>query len=117
MPRRKKGGRTAGVNKSAAVREYLKSHPTASPNEVKEALGEKGIAISTSLASNIKYTKKGKAAGRKRGPRRMGRRPGRPPGTKSGVRIDDLLEVKRLASRMGGIAATRKALDLLEQLA
>ena len=121
-PARAKGGRrTAGKHgsKSDAVRTYLASHRDASPNDVAAALRKKGIRISTSLASQIKYSK-GAKAGRPRG--RRG--PGRPRMTatrasRDGAALDvgALLEAKRLAERMGGIERAREALAVLARLA
>jgi len=113
-------GRSGGVNKSQAVRDYLASNPTAGPNAIREALKGKGIDISTSLASVIKY-----GSGKKKGGRGRGRgrgRVGRPPGSGArrggGARLDinALVEAKKLAERMGGIEAARSALDLLAKL-
>lgn len=110
------------VNKSAAVREYLAANPDAGPNAIREALKAKGILISTSLASVIKYggNKKKRKPGRPKGSRNAVRgRVGRPPGARSagGLDIGALVEAKKLAERMGGIDAARAALDLLAKLA
>jgi hypothetical protein len=56
---KKKGG----VNKSAAVREYMKDHPGASANEVAEALGQQGINISPALVYNVRANDNKKQAG------------------------------------------------------
>lgn len=111
-----RGGRS--MNKSDAVREYLAQNPSASPVAVQQALKARGIVISASLASAIKYSKRG--PGRPRG-RRPGRPPGRPramgtAGSNGQIRADDLIAAKRFAEQVGGIATARKALDLLERL-
>lgn len=110
------------MNKSAAVREYLAAHPDAGPNAVREALKEKGIQISTSLASVIKYggNKKKRKPGRPKGSRSVSRgRVGRPPGARrvGSLDIEALVEAKKMAEKMGGIDAARSALDLLAKLA
>ncbi|HEX4129227.1 MAG TPA: hypothetical protein VHZ24_04235 [Pirellulales bacterium] len=64
---------TRKVNKSEAIREYLKAHPTKMPKEVAEDLTAKGIPVSAQMVSTIKS--KGKV-GKRRG--RPGRKPGRP---------------------------------------
>jgi len=122
-PARAKASRRAAAgkhgSKSDAVRAYLAAHRDASPNDVAAALRKKGIRISTSLASQIKYSK-GTKAGRPRG--RRG--PGRPRMTnarasRNGAALDvgALLEAKRLAERMGGIKKAREALAVLARLA
>jgi len=107
-----------GGSKSDAVRAYLASNPDASPATVAAALKKKGIKISISLASAVKYAKKGKKAGRS-----MGRRgPGRPrlaarASGNGSVNLESLVDAKRLAERLGGIDAAREALALLSKLA
>ena len=44
------------VNKSQAVRDYLKANPQATPSETAAALTKKGIKITASHVSNIKST-------------------------------------------------------------
>lgn len=50
------------VNKSAAVREYLKSHKGARPKEVVAALKEQGLDIAPSMVSLIRAKSKVKRA-------------------------------------------------------
>ena len=45
---------SSGTNKSAAIREYLQNHPTASTNEVMEALGSRGIDVSQALVAGVR---------------------------------------------------------------
>lgn len=45
---------SSGMNKSAAIRDYIKNNPTASTNEVMEALGQKGIDVSQALVAGVK---------------------------------------------------------------
>jgi len=60
-PNSKAGGEPK-VNKSAAVREYLKGHKNAKPKEVVVALNEKGIDVSPNMVSMIKAQSKVKRA-------------------------------------------------------
>ena len=46
------------VNKTQAVREYLKANPQATPKETAAALSKKGVKITTGHVSNIKSTLK-----------------------------------------------------------
>ena len=53
MPAGRPKGST-GTNKSAVIREYLKSNPTASTNEVIESLAKKGIEVSPALVGGVR---------------------------------------------------------------
>ncbi|MEN6448961.1 MAG: hypothetical protein ABFC96_00580 [Thermoguttaceae bacterium] len=44
------------VNKSQAVREYLKDNPKATSGEIAAALNKKGVKITVSYAANLKTT-------------------------------------------------------------
>jgi len=46
------------VNKSAAVRDYLKAHKRAMPKEIVAALQEQGIVVSPNMASMIRAQSK-----------------------------------------------------------
>jgi hypothetical protein len=98
--------------KSQAVRDYLSENPTASPKEVVEGLKAKGVKVKVTLVNSIKYKKPSKA-GRRRTPsvRMAARRSSR-----SGVTVEQLLEVKRLADSLGGPEQVRQVLETLEQL-
>lgn len=52
----------AKVNKSAAVREYLKGHKQARPKEIVAALKERGIDVSPNMVSMIRAQSKVKRA-------------------------------------------------------
>jgi len=52
------------VNKSAAIREYLKSNADAKPKEIVAALAEKGITVSPNMVSIVKAKTKVKSARR-----------------------------------------------------
>lgn len=45
-----------GVNKSQAVRDYLKANPKSKNKEVVDAMAKKGIAVTTNYVANIKAT-------------------------------------------------------------
>lgn len=102
-----------------AIQEYLRAHPHAGPKQIREDLSEKGISVSASLVSAVKY-RTGRHAPRpaaRSAARRMRGRAaaGRRGGTTSSVTLEQLLEVKRIADGMGGTSALREALDALEQ--
>ena len=106
MPRKRK------LNKSQAIRDYLAKNPNANPKAIQAGLKAKGIAVSESLASAVKYSKK-KGAGRP-----IARRPARAASAarKSVLRAEDLLEAKKFVDRVGGVGAARRAIEVLEQL-
>jgi hypothetical protein len=103
----------AGKSRSQHIREYLADHPTATPNQIVDALNAKGITASVGLASNVKYTSG--PGGKSRRKKVIRRKPGRKPsGTQ--LTVQQLVEVKRLAQELGGIEQARKALDALATL-
>lgn len=51
----------AKVNKSAAIREYLKSNADAKPKDIVAALAEKGITVSPNMVSIVKAKTKVKS--------------------------------------------------------
>ena len=55
---------SSGQNKSAIIREYLKANPTASTNEVMEALGQKGVEVSQALVAGVR-AREGRGPGNK----------------------------------------------------
>jgi len=98
---------------------YLLGYSDASPAMVAEALKRKGPKLLVSLASAVKYAKKGKKFGGSIG--RRGR--GRPRtslarvGSNGALNREAPVEVKWLAQRMGGIEKARAALAVLAKLA
>jgi hypothetical protein len=96
------------INKSQHIRDYLESDPTATPKVIKEALKAKGITVTDSLVSLVKY---------KSGSRRKTRRRGRVArAAPNAISFDDLVSVKAIAQRMGGLERAKQALGMLERL-
>jgi len=56
--KKKRPAAKKSVNKSQAIRDYLKSHRSAGPTEVQEALAKKGIKVTAALVSNVKANAK-----------------------------------------------------------
>ncbi len=100
------------VNKSQAIRDYYNSNPKAKPKEVVEALAAQGITVAAGFVSTLRSNdkRKGGKAG-KRGP-------GRPAGSTKGenLGLEALVQAKKLADKMGGIAQARRALDALARI-
>ncbi len=109
-------GAKASVNRSESIREYLKMVPKASPSEIKQALAAKGVKVSDSLISAVKYRK---PTGKKKKP---GRKKGRPAGTSakqaagSSISIDSLMAASKLVETLGGVDNAAKAINVLKRL-
>ena len=95
------------VNKSQAIRDYLKTNPAATPTVIQQDLLREGVKVGYSLISQVKYKggggrkAKGRGAGRK-GP--------------ANISMDDLVSAKQIADRLGGVDRAKQALTLLERL-
>ncbi len=125
------------VNRAKAIRDYYAAHPAAKPLQVQSGLREEGIEVDTTYISTVRNQMKMKGAKLKQS------KAGRPKSTGGsskktakhtvrsnsssnnfsgaypGVSItaEALLNLKQLSIDLGGVSETRKALDLLEQLA
>ncbi|MGD9646445.1 MAG: helix-turn-helix domain-containing protein [Pirellulales bacterium] len=112
----KKTRRKRKFNKSAAIREYLESHPETSPKEIADALKAKHkVNVSAQLVSNIKHNMNAKPG--KRGPK-AGKRRGRKPGSVGAEKfsMQDLLAAKHLVAQLGSVEAATSALKALAAL-
>lgn len=97
--------------KTQAIRDYLSANPDANPHAIVAGLKATGITVKLTLANSVKYKKRSKA------------RKGRAPAVHAAARklsaeavtVEQLIEVKRLADSLGGIAAVRHAINALEQ--
>ena len=103
MARKRKGG----VNVSEAIRDYLKTNPTATPSVIQEDLLREGVKVGYSLISQVKY----KGGGGRKAKRRGAGRP-----SHANISMDDLVSAKQIADRLGGVDRAKEALALLERL-
>jgi hypothetical protein len=101
MPRTK----TKPASKSGLIRLFVSDHPRAKPREIKEALAAKGVEVTDSLISQIKY--------KRRGAKRRKALTGH--GVGNGL-FDNLVAAKKLADQMGGVEKARSALAMLALL-
>ncbi len=116
------------INKSEHIRRFLAQHADAAPKAIVEALAKKNIEVTEFLASKIKYDKGRSKAAKKS--TKIVRKAQKTSGTPSNgrrtqarkkigtstVQIDDLVAVKQLSDKIGGLATARRALDMLGQL-
>ncbi|MEM6314755.1 MAG: hypothetical protein AAF743_11740 [Planctomycetota bacterium] len=111
--------RAGGPNKSAAIRDYLKTKPDAGPTEVCKELKKKGIVVAPALVSNVKAALRGKKAGaKKKG--KPGRKPGPKPGRKAAatdkVSISALVDAADFVEKVGGLDNAQALLKALGKL-
>ena len=102
-----------GKSKAQAIRdEFAAQGAAARPKDVIAALKAKGMKVASAQVSNIK-AKLGS------GKAKRGRKPGAAHSAHSAngmVSLEVLLEAKKLAERLGGVDAARKALEALSKL-
>lgn len=85
--------------RSRAIRDYLKEHQSASPNQVVAALKEQGMKVSVGLVSVIKYSD----------------RPGSLKLT-GDTNFENLIRAKKFVAQVGGVEAALTALKTIEML-
>ncbi len=92
------------VNKTQAVREYLKAHPRAKSSEIAEALNKRAIKISVGHVSNIRSKSKKR------------RRAVRAVVAKRGVGISEVKAALALLKACGTAIAAKEALAAAEEI-
>lgn len=104
------------VNKSKAVRDYVKGHRKAKPRQIVAALKEQGIEVSANYVSNIKSTAKRK--------KRKGGRVKAAAAVANGATGRDYLAVVKLlqaaqafTQQAGGVKQAKQALDAAKLMA
>ncbi len=96
--------KTEKVNKTHAVKAYLKANPKAKNQEVADVLAKKGIAISASYVSNIKAT------------HNKHQRAVRKVVTKGGIGIPEVKAALAFIKAAGGVAAAKQALAVAQEI-
>lgn len=111
MAKKKAAPAKGEINKSQAVRDYLKTNRNAMPKDVVEALKAQGIEVSAQTVSTAKFMMKRK----RRGKRAAG---GRKSSAGNGemVSVSALLDAKKLIDKLGGIEKAKSALEALSKL-
>ena len=106
--------RASGPNKSAAIRDYLKSHPDAGPTQVcRDLKKSKNLDIAPALVSNVKAALAGKKGGKKK---RRGAKPGRPAGSSADRVLSSLIDARDFADKVGGVDQAIQLLKALDKL-
>ncbi len=93
-----------GVNKTQAVRDYLKAHKKAKNAEVVEALGKRGITITANYVGNIKA----KLNTRRQAVRKVV--------AKGGIGVPEIKSALTFIKSIGSVAAAKKALDVAQEI-
>jgi hypothetical protein len=93
------------VNKSQLIRDYLKTDPGAMPRVVVAALKTQGIDVNPRVVSIVKS----KMMAKKRKPAKLAKK-------RAPISADDLVAMKQLANKLGGLDAAKQALDVLVSL-
>ena len=100
---------TSGT-KSASIRNYKAQNPSAKPKAIAEALSKAGEKVTPAFVSTVLSNDK------RRGKKRRGK-PGRKPGrVGAAAGFESLVQAKRLADQMGGVAKAKAALDALAKI-
>ena len=100
------------VNKSQAIREYLKANRKATPKAVVEGLKAQGVDISAQMVSNVKsYDAK-----HKRGKKRAAGGKAASNGQAEIVSLNALIDAKKLIDKVGSIEKVKAALATLAKL-
>lgn len=111
MGKKKAAPAKSEVNKSQAVRDYLKAHRGAKPKAVSDALKAEGIEVSPQTVSSVKFHMR-KKKGRKRADG-----DGQRGGNSEMVSINALIDAKKLVDKIGGIEKAKSAVQALSKLA
>ena len=100
------------TNKTQAVRDYLKTHPTAKSGEIATALNDQGIKIKPSHVSNIKtkLNKTKKKPVEEVAPVVAEKKNG---GT---ITLEQVRKVAQMVKAMGGFQRTTEVLDVIREL-
>jgi hypothetical protein len=98
------------VNKSQAIRDYLKTNRKAMPKDVVEALKAKGIKVSPQMVSTVKFNMQKKKGKRRAAGRRASN--GRP----ETVSLSSLLDAKKFVQTVGSFEKAKAALDSYAKL-
>ncbi len=100
----KSESKTNGVNKTQAVRDFLKANKKATNSEVVEALGKQGISVTSNYVSNIKA---------KHHKRRQVVKTAVATGS---IGIPEIKSALAFIKAIGSVAAAKKALEVAQEI-
>lgn len=111
------GRKRSGVNKTAAIKDYLSSNPDAGPKDVAAALTDKGLKVTAQYVSTIK-SKLGLGGATGGTKKRRGRPPAAATGKKApgAVAYDSLVAARNFVRSVGGVDRARGALEAYAEL-
>ena len=113
------------VNKSQAVREYLKANPKATNTEVSEALTKKGIKLTPNHVANIKTKAKAKRVVRKAKAAKLAAAvPATPavavapaaPKAADTITLEQIKKVAETVKTIGGFARLHEMLSVIKEV-
>ena len=93
------------VNKSEAVRNYLKEHPGTANKDVAEALSKQGIKMLPDYVATVKSNMKGE-----KGKRKRRQQAAEVVAVKTGIGVTDIKAAFVLLKHCGGLAQAKEAL-------
>ncbi|MHB1035036.1 MAG: hypothetical protein ACYC35_10175 [Pirellulales bacterium] len=99
------------VNKSQLIRDYLETDPGAMPRVIVAALKAQGVVVNPRVVSIVKSKMMAKKSKRGRKPKSA-----MPATQRAPISADDLVQMKQLADKLGGLDAAKRALDVLDSL-
>ena len=113
----KKSGKQ-GPSASQVIRDYCSANPDQGPKVVAEALKAQGYEnVSPGYVSTIKSLAKSKGKKKQKKAGKIGRPKAAANESKSAaLSLDTLLQAKKLAAQMGGVAKAQAALEALAKL-
>ena len=101
-----------GVNKSQAIRDYMKDNPDDGPKAVCEALAKRGIKVTPPQVSNVKST-----SAKRGGVKILRRTRGGGRGAVNGqVSVAALMEASAFVEKVGGIQVAKELIATLEKI-
>ena len=103
------------VNKSQAIRDFVRANRSSSANDVVVALGKKGIVVTAAMVANVK-SKAGLTKKRKSSRAKKPAKSGAGKSIGKGLSVDALVEAKRLIRKAGSVEKAIEAIRVIDKL-
>ena len=110
------------VNKTEAVREYVKNHPTATGGEIAAALAKQRIKITANYAANIKTTINKGRTGKKAKKQQAAVEVAAPAAVETPTKANNMVSLEHVAAvaltikALGGVARLNDLLSLIKEV-